>query len=124
MLCNLSCETSSVPYDVTHTRKCSCICTSMHGYTDHCKINSMSLELQTFIRIRLIPIGSSVPPDTSWNVTTVTDWLRARRGRGWSSGPGRVKNFHLVAQTGSGAQTISYPTGTWGSFPGGNEVGA
>jgi hypothetical protein len=37
---------------------------------------------------------------------------------GWSSSPGRVKNFLHVVQTGSGVHPASYPMGTGGSFSG------
>jgi hypothetical protein len=41
-----------------------------------------------------------------------SDWLRAGRPRGWSSSPGRVKNF--LFSTGYGAHPGSYPVGTGG----------
>jgi hypothetical protein len=43
---------------------------------------------------------------------------------GQGVGPGMVKNFLHVVQTGSGAHPASYPVGTEGSFPGGKAAGA
>jgi hypothetical protein len=47
-----------------------------------------------------------------------SDWIRAVRPRGRSSGAGRVKNFLHVVQTGSGVHPTSYPMGPAVSFPG------
>jgi hypothetical protein len=44
--------------------------------------------------------------------------------RGRSSSPFRVKNFLNVVQTGSGANSASYPMGTGGSFPWGKAARA
>jgi hypothetical protein len=53
-----------------------------------------------------------------------SDWLPAGRTTGWSLSPGRFKNYLHVIQTGSGANTASYPIGTGGFLLGGKVAGA
>jgi hypothetical protein len=52
---------------------------------------------------------------------SVSDWLSARRPKGQSSSPGRVKNFHF-AMSSRPALVFTQPPIQWvpgGSFPGG-----
>jgi hypothetical protein len=54
-----------------------------------------------------------------------SDWLQTGRLRGWSSSPGRVKNFLFlhVIQTGSEVHPTYYPMGN-GAFPRGKAARA
>jgi hypothetical protein len=53
-----------------------------------------------------------------------SNWLRARRMRGRSSSPGRVKYFPFSTSFRPAAHKASYPMGTGGSFPEGKAAGA
>jgi hypothetical protein len=52
------------------------------------------------------------------SVVGIATIYRLEDPRGRSSSSGRIKNFLLVVQTGSGVHPTSYPVDSGGSFPG------
>jgi hypothetical protein len=70
-----------------------------------------------------IPFCFSLRAEQRWR-SRYSDWLRAGKRRGRSSGPGNVKNCLQVVQTGSGAHIAPYAVATERSISGGKAAGA